>query len=349
MFDYITKEQGKDVGDKIVFHAGAPGIGKAIYQITRIDDRGIWAKKLSSDIRVPGEDPYESKVTEEKWGVWARSTGGITGTREAWTKVEGEVEVFDTREEASERAAYYRSKLSGMGPAVISYFPEQMIESKITEGRNYFIPSSHEGPRGEDAEITKGIQQAVNRRLVKKAFKDGAGYHLKGVKDPSAINALLPAGVTIMRESKVDENYFKYSSQDIADHIEGALKPLGYWFTERATSETAELFEFISTDGPKVKVSLEYDFGGGEAEAPEESVKEDSEEMDRYASGLVRHGSLTVHIVGMMASGFSLQEILNWAEENRHSREDTQREIDQILQAGRWRDKGQSTEAPEPN
>lgn len=42
-------------GDNITFDAGAPGIGKVTYKITRIDNKGVWGIEISNTIRVPGE------------------------------------------------------------------------------------------------------------------------------------------------------------------------------------------------------------------------------------------------------------------------------------------------------
>jgi len=39
------------------------------------------------------------------FGIWCRVSGGVTGTREAWLKADGKVQLFDTREQAEEEAA----------------------------------------------------------------------------------------------------------------------------------------------------------------------------------------------------------------------------------------------------
>lgn len=84
----------------------------------------------------------------------------------------------------------------------------EIEESKVDEGLfggNYFIPSSGEGKRGEWDAIKDAVQKAVNSGLVKKASATDAGFSLRGVKDVSAINKLLPSGISLMREAKVNE------------------------------------------------------------------------------------------------------------------------------------------------
>lgn len=45
------------VGEELVFHAGAPGIGRQVIEITAIDEDGIWGIEKSNTIRVL--DPSE--------------------------------------------------------------------------------------------------------------------------------------------------------------------------------------------------------------------------------------------------------------------------------------------------
>jgi hypothetical protein len=40
----------------------------------------------------------------KKFGVWCEVYGGVTGHRQAWLKENGAVVMFDTHEEAAERA-----------------------------------------------------------------------------------------------------------------------------------------------------------------------------------------------------------------------------------------------------
>ena len=47
------------------------------------------------------------------WGVWCRVSGGVTGTREAWLKRDGEREVFATEAEAAARAAILQAEMNG--------------------------------------------------------------------------------------------------------------------------------------------------------------------------------------------------------------------------------------------
>lgn len=47
------------VGGKMVVFAGAPGIGKTVYTITRIDDSGMFGKRESSNVRIL--DPEETR------------------------------------------------------------------------------------------------------------------------------------------------------------------------------------------------------------------------------------------------------------------------------------------------
>lgn len=41
----------------------------------------------------------------EQFAIWARRTGGALGPKEAWLKKNGEIEIYETREEAGKRAA----------------------------------------------------------------------------------------------------------------------------------------------------------------------------------------------------------------------------------------------------
>lgn len=54
--DYYKKYK---VGSKFVVFAGAPGIGKTVYTITRIDDSGMFGERESSNVRIL--DPEETK------------------------------------------------------------------------------------------------------------------------------------------------------------------------------------------------------------------------------------------------------------------------------------------------
>ena len=47
----ITMRENK-VGDKLVHYAGAPGSGKQVLEITRMDDTGVYGKEISNTIRV---------------------------------------------------------------------------------------------------------------------------------------------------------------------------------------------------------------------------------------------------------------------------------------------------------
>jgi len=59
----------------------------------------------------------------------------------------------------------------------------------------------------------------------------------------------------VFQESKVNENY---SAESIADAAaDGGLQKLGYWHTETLEQEGGTQFEFISTDGPKVRLFVE--------------------------------------------------------------------------------------------
>ena len=49
----IAKEE-YEVGDQVVCDAGAPGIGRVIYKVTRLEDDGkLFAIELENTIRVP--------------------------------------------------------------------------------------------------------------------------------------------------------------------------------------------------------------------------------------------------------------------------------------------------------
>ena len=39
------------VGDRIFTHASAPGCGEVVYEITKINSRGIWGKVIDSTVR----------------------------------------------------------------------------------------------------------------------------------------------------------------------------------------------------------------------------------------------------------------------------------------------------------
>lgn len=60
-----------------------------------------------------------------RWGVWCTVSGGVTGHRCSWLKSEGEVQVFNTREEAAEEAAKCREAVRG-GFARFTYSPQEI-------------------------------------------------------------------------------------------------------------------------------------------------------------------------------------------------------------------------------
>jgi len=58
----------------------------------------------------------------------------------------------------------------------------------------------------------------------------------------------------VPNESKVNENY---SADEIANAVVAGLQKLGYWHTETLEQAGGTQFEFISTDGPKVRLFVE--------------------------------------------------------------------------------------------
>lgn len=50
--DYSSEIKRYKVGDYFVSHAGAPGIGKSVHKITKIDQKGVWGTVVSNTIRI---------------------------------------------------------------------------------------------------------------------------------------------------------------------------------------------------------------------------------------------------------------------------------------------------------
>lgn len=48
-----------------------------------------------------------------KYGIWAKVSGGVTGTREAWVKSGGKVQLFDTLAEAVTVADDFMATMQG--------------------------------------------------------------------------------------------------------------------------------------------------------------------------------------------------------------------------------------------
>lgn len=57
--------------------------------------------------------------------IWCSVYGGVTGTREAWMKSEGEVMEFETREAAEAEAAKARAGTAGNSRCSFSYTVEE--------------------------------------------------------------------------------------------------------------------------------------------------------------------------------------------------------------------------------
>ena len=57
-----------------------------------------------------------------RWGIWATVSGGVTGYRESWCRHGAAHETYATREDAEARAARYRdSKINSLSPATFTY------------------------------------------------------------------------------------------------------------------------------------------------------------------------------------------------------------------------------------
>jgi hypothetical protein len=64
----------------------------------------------------------------DMFGVWCRVSGGFTGTREAWMKVNGRRAEYETREEAAEAAATARAAISPYSTASFSYTAQEIFD-----------------------------------------------------------------------------------------------------------------------------------------------------------------------------------------------------------------------------
>jgi len=102
---------------------------------------------------------------------------------------------------------------------------EECVKEETVEEANYHIPDSPDAKAGDVEAIAAAVQQIVNRRLVKSARQTDAGFELKGVKDIKAVNALLPKGVSLMRESKINEMKENRKAGNHKTHLKEAYKP----------------------------------------------------------------------------------------------------------------------------
>lgn len=57
----------------------------------------------------------------DRYGIWCRVSGGVTGTREAWCKDGGRVMLFDFLPDAERHAAFLQSKMGRGSLASFSY------------------------------------------------------------------------------------------------------------------------------------------------------------------------------------------------------------------------------------
>ena len=60
-------------------------------------------------------------MSQKKWGVWCRVSGGVTGDRSAWMKRDGKVLAFETKEEAEQEARAARQGVGAFSVARFSY------------------------------------------------------------------------------------------------------------------------------------------------------------------------------------------------------------------------------------
>lgn len=65
--------------------------------------------------------PKVAALPIRKWGVWCEVSGGVTGHREAWLKVNGEEVEYDTQDEAETAAATCRENVRGNTRATFHY------------------------------------------------------------------------------------------------------------------------------------------------------------------------------------------------------------------------------------
>lgn len=205
-----------------------------------------------------------------------------------------------------------------LGPPEEEEEEEKMpLESKVKEGRNYFIPSSADAPRGERDEISQAIQQAVNQRLIGKASRDDAGFHLKGVKDPKAVNVLLPTGVTLMRESVESTE----GEESVDEEKEPMSKEEGkkYWISKLV--QHLETMDKLEPEEEQLLAKAKYELGDlhgmGEENVEEECVEEEGKEENTYESELAEITDLRIKVAEATAERDSA---LNELKSIRHSK-----------------------------
>lgn len=60
-----------------------------------------------------------------EWGVWCQVSGGVTGTREAWLKSNGEIQLFDSEDAARAEARRLMERIGRFGQARFNYTARQ--------------------------------------------------------------------------------------------------------------------------------------------------------------------------------------------------------------------------------
>jgi len=91
------------------------------------------AERLGIKIIFQDLNKIQGVINMKRWGIWAkRSVASIFGAAEDWLKSEGKVQIFDTYEEAAEKAS---TLMKNIGTANVSYYPKE-IEIELNEDQS---------------------------------------------------------------------------------------------------------------------------------------------------------------------------------------------------------------------
>lgn len=91
------------------------------------------AERLGIKIIFQDSNKIQGVMNMKRWGIWAkRSAASIFGAAEDWLKSEGKVQIFDTYEEAAEKAS---TLMKNIGTANVSYYPKE-IEIELNEDQS---------------------------------------------------------------------------------------------------------------------------------------------------------------------------------------------------------------------
>jgi hypothetical protein len=83
-------------------------------------------------------------IPAERWGVWCRVSGGVTGTREAWLRAGDQLMLFARREDAERLALDLDCELNGPhATADFAYaarrFSSNLAPEQLREKRDRFV------------------------------------------------------------------------------------------------------------------------------------------------------------------------------------------------------------------